>query len=521
MPMESQAQRRAMYAAAAGHSTLGIPKSVGQEFVSTDKPGKLPARAPKAEGGKTNHKPKGPPPHIHIHLPPPPPILMMPRREAGGVDLSSPEARFSNDSDLFRRLPINEDEAEPPPHSGPLPRDMLTYGQLKDRERPGAVSMQGSAGYGGNAREPPGGVIMLRERIPLGDNERFAGGSVGHGVGGTVTEPDGPPGMPSGGAPPKPMAVGGIPRLGGHIPHMAAPRGMGMEKLGLSTAPGSGGLGRFASGHFDYGGDVHEHMAAGGLESASEGFPFWARAAAREEVQAPQAFNAGKLPTTTGGALVPPSVMPVNAQVQPKIPDPYALKVGPYGTPLPEMKRGRGPEEPSVRLPSPFKEPPQVAKSGGIIHDMAIKHGMFPGDGGGRTDRLPSQVDVGSYVIPADVVSTLGQGHTAFGDKVLRASIGDEHGHMAHGGRPSSTSILAAPGEFCVSREAVDALGQRGLEQGFGKKGETATNCGHRLLDELIARARKFQIAWLRHAPPPKKQAGGAVTMGLGFSMAA
>jgi hypothetical protein len=34
MPIESEAQRRAMYAAAAGKSTLGIPKSVGKDFVA-------------------------------------------------------------------------------------------------------------------------------------------------------------------------------------------------------------------------------------------------------------------------------------------------------------------------------------------------------------------------------------------------------------------------------------------------------------------------------------------------------
>jgi hypothetical protein len=31
-----------MHAAAEGHSTLGIPKSVGKEFSEADKPGKLP-----------------------------------------------------------------------------------------------------------------------------------------------------------------------------------------------------------------------------------------------------------------------------------------------------------------------------------------------------------------------------------------------------------------------------------------------------------------------------------------------
>jgi hypothetical protein len=47
MPPRSEAQRRAMHAAAAGKSTLGIPKKVGKEFAAADKGGKLPARAPK------------------------------------------------------------------------------------------------------------------------------------------------------------------------------------------------------------------------------------------------------------------------------------------------------------------------------------------------------------------------------------------------------------------------------------------------------------------------------------------
>ena len=33
-----------MYAAASGHSTLGIPAKVGKEFVAADRGGKLPAK---------------------------------------------------------------------------------------------------------------------------------------------------------------------------------------------------------------------------------------------------------------------------------------------------------------------------------------------------------------------------------------------------------------------------------------------------------------------------------------------
>jgi uncharacterized protein len=44
MPPVSEAQRRAMRAAAAGKSTLGIPKKVGKEFSTADKGGKLPQK---------------------------------------------------------------------------------------------------------------------------------------------------------------------------------------------------------------------------------------------------------------------------------------------------------------------------------------------------------------------------------------------------------------------------------------------------------------------------------------------
>lgn len=47
MPNVSQHQREAMAAAAEGRSTLGIPQSVGKEFMAADKGGKLPQYASK------------------------------------------------------------------------------------------------------------------------------------------------------------------------------------------------------------------------------------------------------------------------------------------------------------------------------------------------------------------------------------------------------------------------------------------------------------------------------------------
>jgi hypothetical protein len=50
MPSVSESQRRAMHAAAAGKSTLGIPKKVGKEFVKADKGGSLPEKIKPKEG---------------------------------------------------------------------------------------------------------------------------------------------------------------------------------------------------------------------------------------------------------------------------------------------------------------------------------------------------------------------------------------------------------------------------------------------------------------------------------------
>jgi hypothetical protein len=50
MPVVSGAQRRAMYAAKEGKSTLGIPKSVGEDFIAATPAGaKLPEKAPKKD----------------------------------------------------------------------------------------------------------------------------------------------------------------------------------------------------------------------------------------------------------------------------------------------------------------------------------------------------------------------------------------------------------------------------------------------------------------------------------------
>lgn len=177
-----------------------------------------------------------------------------------------------------------------------------------------------------------------------------------------------------------------------------------------------------------------------------------------------------------------------------------------------------------------------------IISDIPMHSGLIGGSGAGRTDRLPLSVGNNSHVISSDVVSALGQGTTSHGGKILEGALGGGTGpydtaipqeikghgppaapHVSQatlneakgGSTHERTSILAASGEFVCSPEQVESLGNRAIAAGRAKKGESAMDAGHRLIDEMVARVRKWQINWLQHAPPPKKSAGGAVGIGL------
>ena len=60
MPVVSKAQNAAMHAAIAGHSTLGIPKSVGADFIAATPPGSV-KKLPQHVKLKPTAKPRKPP----------------------------------------------------------------------------------------------------------------------------------------------------------------------------------------------------------------------------------------------------------------------------------------------------------------------------------------------------------------------------------------------------------------------------------------------------------------------------
>lgn len=106
----------------------------------------------------------------------------------------------------------------------------------------------------------------------------------------------------------------------------------------------------------------------------------------------------------------------------------------------------------------------------------------------GRTDELPMTVENGAYVIPADIVSALGEGNTAAGAEKLARRFGQPRPRYAQGGVP----IIAAGGEWVVPPEKVRELGGGDMDR------------GHDILDAFVKQVRKDTIRTLKKLKGPK-----------------
>lgn len=116
----------------------------------------------------------------------------------------------------------------------------------------------------------------------------------------------------------------------------------------------------------------------------------------------------------------------------------------------------------------------------------------------GRTDHVPMDVPSGSYVIPADLVSGLGQGNTEAGFHVIQSMF--PMPQMPYGTAPSrpqfatggTVPIDAAGGEYVIPPEAIVAK--------FGD-----LNHGHRILDAWVKTQREHHVKTLKKLPGPAK----------------
>jgi hypothetical protein len=156
-----------------------------------------------------------------------------------------------------------------------------------------------------------------------------------------------------------------------------------------------------------------------------------------------------------------------------------------------------------------------------IIHEGPIASSVA-----GRTDHLPMHVESGSYVIPADIVSYMGEGNTIAGFQHMHRMFGgmprgegqtpyrgaggpynsgaspyDKHGvydmPLKKGGEAqgddNAVPIVAAGGEWVIPPRQVIREGRGDMDR------------GHRVLDKWVLRMRKESIKTLKKLPGPKK----------------
>ena len=160
-------------------------------------------------------------------------------------------------------------------------------------------------------------------------------------------------------------------------------------------------------------------------------------------------------------------------------------------------------------------------KGGGSTITTTAPAGIKPHAGpiqshvAGRTDHLPMHVKSGSYVVPADIVSSMGEGNTMAGFRSAKIVFGGTPYTKKSGayGQPSTpygadlprkaaggpareeplVPIIAAGGEYVISPEEVMAIGGGDLDY------------GHRVLDAFVKKMRAKTIKTLKKLPGPKK----------------
>lgn len=156
------------------------------------------------------------------------------------------------------------------------------------------------------------------------------------------------------------------------------------------------------------------------------------------------------------------------------------------------------------------------------LHQEGMIHSSVPG----RTDKLPMNVRAGSYVLPADIPSALGQGNSAAGGQILKnmfssgpygmstmksagrsgmslapkmpraPSMRQPKGMFQEGGEAegddSHVPIIAAGGEYIIHPDVVKDIGHGNIKH------------GHAVLDKFVLKVRARNIKTLKKLPGPK-----------------
>jgi hypothetical protein len=121
--------------------------------------------------------------------------------------------------------------------------------------------------------------------------------------------------------------------------------------------------------------------------------------------------------------------------------------------------------------------------------DQTIFRGPLNAPVAGRTDHLPVHVASGSYVIPADIVSAMGEGNTLVGYKVIEQMFPPRPPQ----GEEIPVPVIVAGGEYVCDPGQVAIAGQGDVD------------IGHQILDAFVQKYRALTIKTLSKLPKPKK----------------
>jgi hypothetical protein len=187
--------------------------------------------------------------------------------------------------------------------------------------------------------------------------------------------------------------------------------------------------------------------------------------------------------------------------------------------------------------------PPYFARQEAREENAPDSYGLMASGVPGRTDRHPIDVAAGTYVLPADVVSGLGEGNTMAGaaviDKMLHSmpygiqppnarghggeriprpptpyrppAIKEEQlaqGGSAEGRQDGKVPIIIAGGEFLIDPSRVayhKMLGAGDANNKDPKHFQAALTRGHDILDAFVKHARSKHIKDLKGLPGPSK----------------
>ena len=226
----------------------------------------------------------------------------------------------------------------------------------------------------------------------------------------------------------------------------------------------------------------------------------------------PQQQSASPSPSRSQSSLSPAPVIPQtkNNQMTPsdRAMDTQADKaIFDKDKPLDEMNPSGNMEIPGAGYarggqPKFGPKPPMAPK---------LFHGPIHSPVAGRTDHLPMHVASGSYVIPADIISSMGEGNTMAGFKAARRIFtkprpmggmpygqnsmpyaAAPEGH-ADGGATGAVPVVVAGGEYVIHPDDVVHIGRGDLER------------GHKVLDAFVKKQRAKTINTLQKLPGPKK----------------